>query len=257
MRFALVLAALVTIGGALLASRASPGIGSGPGPACALPPRGCTERCDELAEMPASGPGFVDLRLPGEQLAATSTSYLRRDLTAVIGYAAAVVACKAKDWDTGVGGPIVLGDMSEIDGARPGTQWDAPRHPHATHEAGRDIDIAYYQRDTPDNDLRPICRHVSPTSGEAYRCLAAPERLDAWRTALFLGAILEAPEIRVIGIDGRAAPPILAALRTLCETGWLGREACARRDRIAFETRDTGRFWFRGHHDHLHVSWRR
>ena len=69
------LATLVTVGGVLLASRGSSrDIGAGPGPACALPPRTCAARCSELAEMPASGPGFVDLRLPEEQIAATSTS---------------------------------------------------------------------------------------------------------------------------------------------------------------------------------------
>jgi len=258
MRWILVLAVLVTVAIAVAGSRHHHrGIGAGPGPACVLPVRSCGVRCDDLVQMHAAGSGFVDLPLPGEELAATSTSYLRRDLAALVEYAAAKVACKAADWDTGIGGPIVLGDMSESDGATPGTQWNAPRHPVATHEGGRDIDIAYYQRDVANNELRPICRHLATATSDAYHCVAEPERLDAWRTALFLGALLEEPQVRVIGVDGRAAPPILAALVELCTSGWVEREACARRNRIVFETSDTGKLWFRGHHNHLHVSWKR
>lgn len=248
-------AVLVTVGVAWLVHRPQRRIvGDGRGPACALPRRACTERCDELVEMPAAGDGYLEHRLSRERTPATSTSYMRRDLAAVIRYAAAFVACKAADWDTGVGGAIVLGDMSERDGATPGTQWGHARHPAATHERGRDIDVAYFQRDTDDNDVRPICRHKTLAGEDTHHCLVPPERLDAWRTALFIGAILEEPHIRAIGVDGRAARPILRALRELCATGWLAPEACARRDRFAYETSDTGRSWFLSHHTHLHVS---
>jgi hypothetical protein len=87
------------------------------------------------------------------------------------------------------------------------------------------------------------------------RCLAPPTRLDAWRTALFIGAFLEEPRIRAIGIDGRAARPILRAFDDLCSAGWIEGAAC-RSDRIEFETRNQHRGWFYGHHHHLHVSLR-
>lgn len=206
--------------------------------------------------MPLAGPGYVDVRLDSEQTTDTSTSYLRRDLMTLVRYAAAKVACKAASWPTGNGGEIALGDMSERDGSTPGTRVGSPRHPTKTHVAGRDIDLAYFQRDTLDNQLRPICKHKE-RSVEAYRCIAPPTRLDAWRTALFIGALLEDARVRVIGVDGLAASPIRAAFDELCETGWIERAACNRSDRITFERADTGRGWFRGHHNHMHVSWSR
>ncbi|HEY5928263.1 MAG TPA: hypothetical protein VIV11_41530 [Kofleriaceae bacterium] len=230
-------------------------LGRGPGPICALLPRSCVgTTCAELIEMPLVGPGFIDVRIESENTSDTSTSYLRRDVMTLIQYAAAKVACKAKDWPTGNGGPIIFGDMSERDGSTPGTRAGSPRHPEGTHVAGRDIDIAYFQRDTLDNQLRPICRHHERRV-DAYRCIAPPTRLDAWRTALLIGALLEDARVRVIGIDGLAATPLLAAFDELCETGWIDDAACSRRSRIVFETSNTVRGWFRGHHNHLHVSW--
>jgi hypothetical protein len=231
-----------------------PWLGRGPGRICALPNVCVGEKCDELVEMPLAGPGYVDVRLDTEQTPDSSTSYLRRDLQTLVRYAAAKVACKTVDWPTGNGGEIALGDMSERDGSTPGTRAGSPRHPKNTHVGGRDIDIAYFQRDTLDNQLRPICKHQDHRV-EMYRCIAQPTRLDAWRTALFIGVFLEDARVRVIGIDGLAAVPILAAFDELCETEWIERSACERRGRITFETADTGRGWFRGHHNHMHVSW--
>src|SRR5262249_16789158 len=119
-------------------------IGPGPGPECVLPARACTASdCAELVEMPTVGEGYMDVRLDGELTSEAWTSYLRRDLMLLVRYAAAKVACKAHDWRTGNGGPIVLGDMSERDGSTPGTWYGLPRHPVNTHVDGRDIDIAY------------------------------------------------------------------------------------------------------------------
>jgi hypothetical protein len=254
--------ALATVGTGALAIAAKlaerpepPRIGSAPGPECSLPPRACTEDCDTLVEMPLAGPGYVDPRRAGEDTTATSTSYLRRDLMLAIEYAAAKVACKAASWNTGIGGPIVLGDASEIDGAIPGTQWQMPRHPQHSHVDGLAIDIAYYQRDTPDNRGRPVCPHRSHDGDERYHCLGPPALLDAWRTALFLGALLEEPRIRVIGIDGGAAGTILAAFATLCHDGWIDAAACRRRRRIGYEIHPGELGWYYGHHNHLHVAW--
>ncbi len=72
---------------------------------------------------------------------------------------------------------------------------------------------------------------------------------------MFIGAFLEDANIRVIGIDGKAAMPILAAFDELCRTTWIDTSACRRRDRVRWETKPTGRGWFYGHHNHLHVSW--
>jgi hypothetical protein len=187
-----------------------------------------------------------------ELSAATSTSYLRRDLAMVVAYAAARVDCKAAGW-AGSHEPIVLGDMSQSDGGIPGTRQGLPRHPLATHVGGRDIDIAYYQRGTDDNHIRAICEHEL-AGIDQHHCVAPPNILDARRTALFLGSLLEESRIRAIGIDGAAAPPILAAFEQLCRDGWIRRYAC-RPEKIHYETAATGRGWYHFHHGHLHVSW--
>lgn len=122
-----------------------------PGPTCELPPHSCADLsasrqvragfCDELVHMPHEGVGFRNRRLPGERTAATSPSYLRRDLAMAVAYAAARVACKAAGLRPGNREPIVLGDMSERDGEIPGTLERLPRHPLETHLGGREIDI--------------------------------------------------------------------------------------------------------------------
>ena len=260
MRWSVVLATLVTVALALVVRCANrpPGrnIGRGPGRACVLPPRSCVERCDELVEMPLVGLGYVDNRVTEEMIEATSTSFIRRDLMMLVQYAAAKVACKAATWNTGHGAPIGLGDMSERDGSTPGMVWGQPRHPWNTHVGGLAIDIAYYQRDTPDNEPRPVCPHMDTRGKERWRCLATPAHLDAWRTALFIGAFLEEPHVRVIGVDGLVAAPILDAFDELCATGWIDRAACARRRLIQSEQRNAGRGWFFGHHNHLHAAWK-
>lgn len=117
------------------------------------------------------------------------------------------------------------------------------------------MDVAYYQRHTQDNRLRRICETVRAGLDEEH-CVSEPTLLDARRTALFIGALLEEPGVRVVGIDGRAAPPILAAFSSLCAAGWIRPWAC-RPERIKYETHDQQHGWFRFHHAHLHVGWAR
>jgi len=215
----------------------------------ALPPRDCAERCDELVWFaPSRGPGYEDVPLDDEVALPDSTSYLRRDLMMAIKYAAAKVAHV-----TG-GHPLALGDASDRNGATPGTAYGQPRHPRNTHVAGRDIDLGYYQLGTPDNHLRPICPHVVDGT-EQWHCTAPPIRLDARRTALFIGFLFESTHVRVVGVDGAAAEPILRALHRECAAGTIASDACAR-VHLGYETADTGKFWFFGHHNHMHVSWR-
>jgi len=216
---------------------------------CPLPPRECTAHCDELVWFaPSRGPGYEDVPLDGEDTTPESTTYLRRDLMIAIKYAAAKVRCTAG------GHPLVLGDASDRNGETPGMLRLEPRHPRNTHVAGRDIDLGYYQRGTPDNNLRAICPHELEGI-EQWHCTSPPTTLDARRTALFLGFLFESPHVRVVGVDGLAAPPIQRALERACTKRTIELVACAR-IKIAYETEDTGRLWYRGHHGHMHVSWR-
>ena len=238
-----------------------PDVGPGPGAfvdkGCDLPPMECegtNSYCNELIQFdPVEGYGYIDYPENGESYADQYRSWLRREGVIAIKYAAAKVACYADDWEFGNGGPIGLIDMSEENGAIPGTAVGSPGHPNGTHEDGYDIDIAYYQVNTADNRARPICDHYEG-GAEAYHCTAPPHLLDPWRQALFLGALFEHPRMRVIGCDGAAGTMLVAALENLCDNGWVTPYAC-NNVALAYETVNTGAGWFLFHHHHIHVSY--
>jgi hypothetical protein len=160
---------------------------------CALPPKDCTGTptyCGELVPFePVKGVGYDNYAINGETSTNQYRSYCRRDLMMLVKYAAAYVECRAKTWPAGNGAPIGLGDMSEKNGAIPGTSIGSPGHPSGSHTNGYDMDIAYFQTTGTNNYLRAVCPH---TSGgvDQYHCTAAPTILDVKRTALFLGAFL-------------------------------------------------------------------
>lgn len=238
-----------------------PDFGEGPGPDTVgdcpnLPPLLCdtqTEDCAELIQFdPTVGDGYQDYPENGETASNQYRSWLRRDAVYLVKYAAAYVACKAKDWTFGNGGNVGLIDMSEKDGSIPGTSVGQPGHPDGTHTNGHDIDIAYFQVNTPDNRARPICEHYAG-GAEAYHCTQAPHLLDPWRTALFIGAMFSHPNLRVIGCDGKAGPMIEMALDKLCDEGWLPANAC-NVNKLAYEETNQGYGWYQFHHHHIHVS---
>ena len=231
----------------------------GPGPDCPdLPPlvcTGATGACSEILPFdPDEGPGYWDYPLNGETADNQYRSFLRRDVMMMIQYAAAKVACKSVGWPYGNGEPLGLGDMSEADGAIPGTSVGDPGHPAGTHTNGYDIDVAYFQVTTRDNQLRAVCPHTSVSGGEAYHCTGDPNNLDPWRSALFVGALAEHPNLRVIGADGRIGPMIDAATDRLCTDGWIDAAVCRSGTPLTWEATDTGRGWYLFHHHHMHVS---
>ena len=218
-----------------------------------LPPmlcEGTEEYCGDLLPFePTEGPGYDNYPINGETAENQYRSYVRRDLMMLVKHATAKVACIAGEWTFGNGGPLGLGDMSESDGAIPGTSTGTPGHPAGTHEDGRDIDVAYYQTDTADNRLREICTVVD------YHCGAPPHLLDADRTALFLGYLAEHPRLRVIGVDGQAGLAIENAALDLCADGSLSDAACEGLSQVlAYELTDHGWGWFRFHYDRIHIS---
>ncbi len=243
-----------------------PGPGSGPGPDCTLPPLECTDGGAACAELIQFDPtnlktdagydpmlGYIDYLENGEK-ADQYRSWLRRDVVMAIKYASAKTACKAKDWSFGNGGPVGLIDMSEKNGDIPGTAVGQPGHPAGTHVNGHDIDIAYFQVNTADNRARPICEHTEG-GGDAYHCTSAPHLLDPWRQAMFIGSLFEHPALRVIGCDGKAGPMIEAAIKTLCDGGWLS--ACSSsKNKLTYEVTDQGYGWYYFHQHHIHVSFK-
>jgi hypothetical protein len=225
---------------------------------CDLPPPRCVGSdayCHELVLfMPESGPGYEDVSYTEGMWHDRTASYLQRDLMVRVQYAAAKVACVGAGWSSGHGGPVALLDMSESDGSIPGTSRGQPGHPWGTHTDGQDIDIAYYQAHTPDNHVRPVCPSVVDDVDE-HHCVGAPSRLDAARTAMFIGALFEQPGIRVVGVDGRIAPLVRADLRQLVAAGHLSVAAAVEAVlHLASEDADGGRGWYSFHHHHLHVS---
>ncbi|MFH2006900.1 MAG: hypothetical protein ABI333_09980 [bacterium] len=241
------------------------GPGAGPGPSCNLPPLNCTDTptaCGELIQfdptnLPTDGNfdpllGYADYAENGETVADQYRSWLRRDVVMVIQYAAAKVACKAQNWTFGNGGVVGLIDMSEENGAIPGTSIGSPGHPNGTHTNGFQIDIAYFQSGTADNRARPVCDHYDG-GAEAYHCTAPPHLLDPWRTGLFIGAILEHQGVRVIGVDGKVGPMLEHAMSILCDDGWMSGAGCGAYA-ITFEETDQGGGWYTFHHHHMHVD---
>jgi hypothetical protein len=230
---------------------------SGPKPTCnELPNWECSggeSNCGELAHFdPRKGRGYWDYPINGETANNQYRSYGRKDLIKLVKHAAAAAKCLSQNWSIGNGKPLGLGDISEEDGAIPGTSDGDPGHPDGTHEDGYDIDIAYFQVGTSDNKLRPVCDHTSNGSRE-YHCVDEPDSLNVWRTALFIGKLHVSPQLRVIGVDGKIGPLIESAVTKLCDEDWLTGPACSELE-LAYEQTDEGRGWYRFHHHHMHVS---
>ena len=235
---------------------AGPGPGAGPGPTCSgLPARDCTGTdCGSLVAFnPRTNTAWDDYPINGETSTNQYRSYLRKDLMMLVGWATSKTACKTAAWTTGNGGPLGLGDMSEANGAIPGTAVGSPGHPQGTHTNGYDIDLAYYQLGTADNRLRAICTHTNSSGQDVYHCTGEPTKLDIWRTAFFLGSVFESTRTRVIGVDGKAGPKLLSALATLCQNNWLSGASCGQ-VALAYETTNTGQGWYQFHHHHAHIS---
>ncbi len=229
---------------------------TGPVPSCpaaTLPALDCDGDeafCGELVTFdPRNGVGYEDYPLNGETSANQYRSFVRRDLRQMITSASAAVACLAANFP-GNGGDLMLGDMSEADGSIPGTSDGSPGHPAQCHERGYDMDIGYYQVNTSDNRLRPVC-----DDGGQEHCTSEPYNMDIWRTALFIGLMQESDQFRAIAVDGKAGALVSRAGDQLCAAGWLTGRACREGLGIVYdrtEAEDIG--WFYFHHHHFHVT---
>jgi hypothetical protein len=202
-----------------------------------------------IAFNPRATLAYDDYPINGETVDNQYRSYLRREYVPAVQRAADLVLRVAAGSTTGHGAPIGLGDMSECDGSIPGTSIGEPGHPAGTHTGGLDIDIAYYQTGTPDNHLRAVC-DSQVNRIEQNHCVAPADRLDAYRTALFLEALASATQVRVIGVDGQIAPVLEQTLAQLCADGVTDCTAVP----LAYEMTDTGQGWFYFRHHSMHIS---
>ncbi len=234
------------------------GPGAGPGPDCVnLPDIQCAGTDAECAELiafdPRQGPGYDDYPINGETEDNQFLSYGRRDVIGFMKYASAKTLCKTAGWQTGLGGAIGIGNISEADGSAPGTASGQPMHPVGVHLGGLTVDTGYFQVGTEDNHLRPVCEHEFD-GVEQYHCVKPPHGMDPWRTAYFLSALLESGRIHTIGVDGKAGQPILDALAQLCSTGWVTGDACNLDSALVFEEVNEGLGWFFFFHHHVYIS---
>lgn len=234
--------------------------GPAPGPPCDdLPNMYCDElgpdNCSELIQFdPSEGVGYLDYPSGGETWDDQRYSYIRRDLLYLMQYATAKVACKTANWDYGNFAPLGLGDMSQADGATPGTDVGQPWHPPGSHTNGLDIDTGYYQIYTPDNIMRAIGDHFVGNQDQGH-LVSEPFLLDVWRTALFIAYLSEHPRLRVIGVDALAGLILDEALDELVIQGWID-SGLRNSINLAYEFEDGGQGWYLYHHTHLHISWR-
>jgi hypothetical protein len=235
------------------------GPGGGPGPTCNnLPAKDCAGSkayCGQIVQFaPANGPGYTNYPLNGETWDNQWRSFARRDLMMLIKWATAYVDCKGPGWGGGNGKALGLGDMSEANGAIPGTSTGQPGHPAGTHVDGYDMDIAYYQNAGNDNYLKAICNHTIG-GADQYHCVSEPYLMDLWRTTMFIGALMTSNRTRVIGVDGKVGSLIEQAMPVLCAQNWLPKSACSGlAQKLAFETTNTGQGWYQFHHHHMHLS---
>ena len=210
-----------------------------------LPPRDCTggsSYCGKLVQFaPTQGTGYAVTH-------GAAFSWVRQDTMMLIKHAAAAVACMMPG-----AYPLGLGDMSMSNGGIPQSNGQL-RHPKGTHDNGRDVDLAYYQKGTPNNNLRPVCPHSSGGK-EAYHCTGTPNLLDVPRTTLFIAKLLESSRVRVIGVDGQIGPLLKAEVSKLQSKGLItAASATAFSKKVAFETTNTNMGWYYFHHHHLHLS---
>lgn len=213
----------------------------------------CSAGCSDLVSFnPRQTTAYHDYPLNGETEGDQYRSFIRRDTRMLVQYAADMVECQAVNWPHGNGAAIGLGDMSESQGEVPGTSTGSPAHPVGTHLDGADIDVAYYQLTASNNFLRAVCDHYT-NGADQYHCVSAPDDLDVWRTALFIGHLHAGDGLRVLGVDGQIGPLLEDATAQLCADGWLSGDACTASS-MAYETTDESRGWYYFHHHHMHVS---
>jgi hypothetical protein len=215
----------------------------------------CTgSNCQDIIAMPGSrNPTSAEARADGYYVAHEARySYLRRDLTMLIQWA----ACEVRAANPGVA-PLGLGDLSQADGFTPGVDDGRPRHMESTHR-GNDMDIAYYQTDGA-NNLQIICGDGSDTNGngpggrynDGEFCTTNTNIVDFSQTALFMALMAVNPDFRVVGVDETLPARLVGEFNELRSAGTI---TSAQRDRLRNLGYGADGYW-QFHHHHLHFSY--
>lgn len=191
--------------------------------ASGCPPWQCTgATCTDHILVPApDSPTSAEARAAGFYRAHQERySYLRRDISRLLAYAACETAIRYP------GTPALgTGDLSQADGETPGADTGSLRHPAGTHE-GSDMDLAYYQTDGANNP-QIICGDGSDTNGngrlgtynDGYYCSTDTNIVDIPRQAYFLAKMGNHPGVRVFGVDRTLAAALQTELGRLRDAG--------------------------------------
>lgn len=222
-----------------------------------------TGDCTERILMPgATDPSDVEATTYGYYKSSPPQySYLRRDLTMLIQYA----ACEVQRRYPGTP-PIALGDLGQADGLTPGcvtpscdTASDNPRHPTSTHR-GDDMDLAYFQTDG-ENNYQIVCGDGSDRNGngragtynDGYFCTTDTNIVDWEREAYWFAMLASTPLVRVFGIDQTFPTPLRNALRALYDEGAITDVQYDRALSLGYGADGGWQF----HHHHSHMSYSR
>jgi hypothetical protein len=203
--------------------------------------------------MPGSDdPTSAQAQADGYYLASPAQySYLRRDLTMLLQYAACEVAARFPGTT-----PLGLSDLSQQDGLTPGSDVGSPRHPTTTHR-GNDIDVAYYQTDN-QNDPQIICGDGSDnnnngqpgTYNDGYFCTTETNIVDWPRELWWFAKLADSPLVRVFGIDQTLADDFEMGLMDLEARGEITADAAQRALILGYGAAGGWQF----HHHHSHMS---
>jgi hypothetical protein len=208
--------------------------------------------CLELIPMPGPrDPKSEEAIAKGYYLSADPKySFLRRDLTMLIQYAACEVRYHFPDT-----APLAISELSQKDGKTPGTDVRDPHHPTSTH-LGDDLDIAYYQTDGA-NNMQIICgdgKDKGPNGypgkyDDGYFCTTTENIID-WPRELWLFAkFSESPKARVYGIDQTLPDHFKTGSRELYESHQVNKDVFDRMGHVGYGA--SGGWQFHHHHSHM------
>jgi hypothetical protein len=197
--------------------------------------------CSSAIQIPVEGDGFISTH-------DRYHSWVKKYIFEAVEYS-------IKSTDCVLGGPSNLGKLGLGDSGTPNGR-DVPGHPMFTHHENRSIDIAFFQKNTPNNHLRPVC--VYKVDGvDKEHCVEEPHLIDYQRTAVFVTKLLESPRLSFIGVDAKISEGLERSIKKMCkDSNFLaGSKGCSRLDLIR-STKSTDSLLFRHHHHHMHVNFR-